>query len=72
MARRKQIAFDSDTFLALKQLVDDRMATLQELADEAFADLLRKHDRPVGLAAALKQSAERSGNVVNLKPKRRK
>jgi hypothetical protein len=72
MAHRKQIQFDNDTFLALKQLGDDRMATLQELADEAFADLLRKHHRPVGLAEALKQSSEDSGNVVKLEPKPRK
>jgi len=27
------------------------------LADEAFADLLRKHDRPTDLKSALRQSA---------------
>src|ERR1700721_1514866 len=43
---RKLIAFDDDTFDKLKQLARDRMATLQELADEAFADLLRKHGIP--------------------------
>src|ERR1700753_3117850 len=40
---RKLIAFDDDTFDKLKQLARDRMATFQELADEAFADLLQKH-----------------------------
>ena len=40
---RKLIEFDDDTFDKLKQLGRDRMGTLQELADEAFADLLRKH-----------------------------
>jgi hypothetical protein len=33
------------------------MKTVQELADEAFRDLLRKYDRPTDLKAALKQSA---------------
>jgi hypothetical protein len=33
------------------------MATLQELADEAFADLLRKHGIPVDLKDAQRQSA---------------
>ncbi len=28
----------------------------QDLADEAFADLLKKHKRPVGLKAALQES----------------
>lgn len=30
--------------------------TFQQLADEAFADLLKKHKQPVGLKAALKES----------------
>ena len=54
---RKLIGFDDDTFDKLTQLGRDRMATLQELADEAFADLLKKHGRPSDLRAALRQSA---------------
>ncbi len=53
---RKLIAFDPETASALKLLASDRMMTLQELADEAFADLLKKHHRPVSLKEALKQS----------------
>lgn len=70
--RRKKIQFDNDVYLALQQLANDRMATFQELADEAFADVLKKHKRPVGLADALKQSAaEARGNVVEMKSRRR-
>ena len=54
---RKLIAFDDDTFDKLKQLGRDRMASLQELADEAFADLLKKHGIPVDLKDALRKSA---------------
>jgi hypothetical protein len=54
---RKLIAFDDDTFDKLKQLGHDRMATIQELADEAFADVLRKHGVPVDLKDALRKSA---------------
>ena len=75
MSRRKQIEFDRDTFVALSQLAADRMATFQDLADEAFGDLLRKHRRPVGLKAALKQSTAQGGsgeNVMSLRPGRRK
>ena len=54
---RKLIEFDDDTFDKLKQLGRDRMATVQELADEAFADLLRKHGIPVDLKDALRKSA---------------
>jgi hypothetical protein len=54
---RKLIAFDDDTFGKLTQLGRDRMATFQELADEAFADVLRKHGIPVDLKDALRKSA---------------
>jgi hypothetical protein len=54
---RKLIAFDDDTFDKLKQLGRDRMATIQELADEAFADVLRKHNIPIDLKDALRKSA---------------
>jgi non-homologous end joining protein Ku len=57
---RKLIAFDDDTFAKLKQLARDRMATFQELADEAFADLLKKHGIPVDLKDALRKSARLS------------
>lgn len=60
---RKLIAFDDDTFDKLKQLARDRMATIQELADEAFADLLRKHGIPVDLKDALRKSASLTGTA---------
>ena len=58
---------DDETWTVLDLLARDRMATFQELADEAFADLLKKHGRPVGLKAALRQSAGVSAEVVRLK-----
>jgi non-homologous end joining protein Ku len=57
---RKLIAFDDETFDKLKQLARDRMGTIQELADEAFADLLRKHGIPIDLKDALRKSASLS------------
>ena len=54
---RKLIEFDEDTFAKLKQLARDRMATFQELADEAFTDLMKKHGLPIDLRDALKKSA---------------
>jgi non-homologous end joining protein Ku len=54
---RKLIAFDDDTAASLTQLGRDRMATFQELADEAFADLLKKHGIPIDLKDALRKSA---------------
>jgi hypothetical protein len=57
---RKLIEFDDDTLDKLKQLGRDRMATVQELADEAFADLLKKHGIPVDLKDALRKSVSLS------------
>jgi hypothetical protein len=54
--RRKRIAFDAATWHALHHLSLDSMRSLQELADEAFRDLLKKHRRPVTLKDALRQS----------------
>jgi hypothetical protein len=56
-ARRKLVEFDAETWHALTLLSRDSLKTVQELADEAFTDLLRKHHRPVTLKDALKQSA---------------
>jgi len=56
---RKIIEFDDATFSALKLLASDRTSSLQELADEAFSDLLKKHGRPTNLKEALKQSLRR-------------
>ena len=60
---RKLIEFDDDTFDKLKQLARDRMGTLQELADEAFADLLKKHGIPIDLKDALRKSARLSATA---------
>ena len=57
---RKLIAFDDETADKLTQLGRDRMATLQDLADEAFADLLKKHGVPIDLKDALRKSARGS------------
>ena len=54
---RRRIEFDAETFHALDRLAKDRMQTLQELADEAFRDLLKKHRRPTTLKEMLRESA---------------
>ncbi len=55
----KRLHIDSTTLDALSLLAADERKTLQDLADEAFADLLKKHGRPVGLKEALRQSLRR-------------
>ena len=68
MTLRKLIEFDDDTFAKLKQLARDRMATLQELADEAFADLMKKHGIPIDLKDTLRKSAAKSGASASVIP----
>lgn len=53
----KRVQIDEETWAVLDLLARDRMMTFQELADEAFADLLKKHGRPVDLKTALRRSA---------------
>jgi uncharacterized protein with von Willebrand factor type A (vWA) domain len=71
---RKLIAFDDDTLDKLKQLGRDRMANFQELADEAFADLLKKHGIPIDLRDALRKSVRLNGDADKpaVRPKARK
>jgi hypothetical protein len=50
------------------------MMDFQELADEAFRDLLKKHNRPTDLKSALRQSAGVSAELQEIsgKPKKGK
>jgi hypothetical protein len=53
----KRIVFDVETWQALHRLSLDSVKSIQELADEAFRDLLKKHHRPTNLKEMLRQSA---------------
>lgn len=64
---RKLIAFDDNSLDKLKQIGRNRMATLQELADEAFADLLRKQGIPGDPEDALRKSARLRDKPVKKK-----
>jgi hypothetical protein len=67
----KRVQFDDETWQALDLLAEDRMQTFQELAEEAFADVLKKYGRPVGLKEALRKSAGHSATVHRLPAKKR-
>ena len=54
---RRRIAFDAETWHVLHKLSLDSMKSLQDLADEAFRDLLKKHRRPTTLKEMLRESA---------------
>ena len=65
----KRVQLDDETWQALDLLARDQMKTFQELADEAFADLL-KNNRPVDLKdahAGARTTAQPSMNSVPLK-----
>ena len=67
----KRVQLDDATWHALNMLARDRMMSFQELADEAFRDLLETHGRPTDLTAALRQSAGKTATVHRLAvPKR--
>ncbi|MGZ8416922.1 MAG: hypothetical protein ACXWVQ_08045 [Methyloceanibacter sp.] len=57
----KRVQFDDETWQAIDAVVRRKGKTFQELADEAFKDLLKKHHQPVGLKAALKESVGGKG-----------
>lgn len=59
----KRIQIDDQIWQALALLASDRKVAFQALADEAFRDLLRKHNRPPDLKSALRQSVGGSSNV---------
>ena len=67
----KRVQFDDETWQALDQLANDRMQTFQELAEEAFGDVLKKHGRPVGLKEALRKSVGTSATVHRMPAKKR-
>jgi hypothetical protein len=56
LVRRKLVGFDEEIWHPLNLLSRESMKSFQELADEAFRDLLHKDKRPTDLKAALRES----------------
>ena len=67
----KRVQFHDETWQDLRLLASENMKSFQELADEAFNDLLRKHGRPASLKEALRRSAGESAKIIPLKHKSR-
>jgi hypothetical protein len=59
----KRVQFDDETWQAIDAVAHARGKTFQELADEAFKDLLKKHRQPVGFKAALEESLGAKGKA---------
>jgi len=67
----KRVQFHEETWRELRILASESMMSFQELADEAFNDLLKKHGRPTSLKDALRKSAADTTKVIPLRDKRR-
>ena len=67
----KRVTFDDETYAALDMLARDRMMDFQDIADEAFRDLLKKHGRPSSLKEALRRSAGQSAEIVRFKGRKK-
>jgi hypothetical protein len=67
----KRVQFHEEAWQELRLLAAESMKSFQELADEAFNDLLKKHGRPASLKEALRKSAGQTAKVIPLKGKRR-
>jgi Antitoxin-like ribbon-helix-helix len=65
----KRVQFHEETWQQLHLLAADSMKSFQELADEAFTDLLRKYGRPANLKEALRRSAGESATIIPLRRK---
>jgi len=68
----KRVQFDDETWHALDLLARDRMMDFQELADEAFDDLLKKHGRPTDLKTALRESIKKEDSKRLISNKNRR
>ena len=62
----KRVQFDDETWAAIEAVASESGRGFPEVADEAFADFLKKHKQPVGLKAALKES------VAEKKPRKKR
>ena len=65
----KRVQFHEETWQELRVLAAESVKSFQELADEAFNDLLKKHGRPASLKEALRRGAGKTASVIPLKRK---
>jgi hypothetical protein len=52
----KRVEFDDETWAVINLLRQERRRSFQQLANEAFADLLETYQRPVDLKSQLRES----------------
>jgi hypothetical protein len=69
---RKMIHVAMASNEALQALAAETRRSFQDLIDEAIADLLKKHKRPVTLKDMLRESLGDGGKAQPSRPKRRR
>jgi hypothetical protein len=62
---RKMVNIDTAALAALELLAADRKVSLQDLVEEAIADLLKKHRRPVTTKEMFAESLKGGGRKRN-------
>jgi nucleoside phosphorylase len=70
----KWVQFDEETWHAIQAVARQTGKSFQELASAAFADMLKKHNQPVGFKATLEASVTSRSKVKrarNKKPRSR-
>jgi hypothetical protein len=65
----KRVQFDDLAWQAVEAVMHQQGKSFQQLADEAFADLLKKHKQPVGIMAALRGSVQTRSRPKRKKPR---
>ena len=71
----KRVQFDDEIWAAIEAVAHAEGKSFQQLADEAFKDLLKKHRQPVGFKASLKESlggkeSRSIAKIVKLNPRK--
>ena len=65
----KRVQFIDETWEAIEAVMRHSGSSFQDLTNEAFADLLKKHKQPVGLMASLKERVGAPRWSTNIKPR---
>jgi hypothetical protein len=68
----KRLRFDRETWNAIDLMARDQMKSVEEITEEAFRDLLKKHGRSADFREQLKLSARAANSNTRSKPSRRK
>ena len=67
----KRLRFDRETWNAVDMLARDQMKSVEEITEEAFRDLLKKHGRSADFREQLKLSARAANSNTKSRSSRK-